>query len=217
MSWVNVYDRANDIGNANLTDDQFRRIKTCIDLDRSKLGDRNLSYASELFQDAIYEEVFAPREINRFRREEGHILDMQYHIDCEVTLRNGAILLGQEKGLRAQFRKFNTFTIEFYQNRHTGERGEFFNLGAQYYLHGYWNDDYSGFSKWYLIKIFDFLAALKRTSLQNLQRQTRPSSGNASFFWIEYPRIPNEFIYAKHDPPGMQRNAPLFVSQPLSA
>ena len=115
----------------------------------------------------------------------------------ELVLTNGIKLLGQEKALRFKFASFNTFTIEFYQNRYTKEHGEFFNLGAQFYLHSYWNEDESGFLKWYFIKIFDFLAHLKTKPIQELEIQTKPSTSLASFYYIKYNQIPELFIYSK--------------------
>ena len=160
--------------------------------------DYQLSLDAQIYQDEIYKKVFNVKEINRYTREDNKILDIKYHIDVELKMNNDSILLGQEKALRPNFAKYNTFTMEFYQNRHTGEKGEFFNLGAQFYLHGYWNESYTGFSKWYIIKIFDFLNSLKNTTIEALIKNTRPSSGYASFFYINYDRIPEKFIYYKH-------------------
>lgn len=151
------------------------------------------------FQDALYKKVFPIKKITRFSKEHRHILDKDYHIDVELELENGIKLLGQEKGLRKQFAGYDTFTIEFYQNMFTKQKGEFFNLGAQFYCHGYMNgntpEEVTGFEKVFIIKIFDFLEHLKKQSIEKLELNTRPSSGNASFYYIEYSNIPNEFIY----------------------
>lgn len=157
-----------------------------------------LSQEATQYQDQVYKKLFPIQNISRYEKVEERILDIKYHIDVELELTNGIKLLGQEKALRPKFAKFNTFTIEFYQNRFTKEPGEFFNIGAQFYLHGYWNDDFSGLQKWYMVKLFDFLAYLKQFPVKSLEKRTRPSTSNASFFYVEYPKIPNEFLYAKH-------------------
>ena len=156
-----------------------------------------LAQKATAHQDAIYRDVFPVANIVRYDHEEQRILDVKYHIDVEVELRNGIKLLGQEKALRACFAKFNTFTMEFYQNRFKKEQGEFFNIGAQFYLHSYWNDNYNGFCKWYMVKLFDFLAYLKKADIAALEASTRPSTSRASFFYMNYDSIPDEFIYAQ--------------------
>jgi hypothetical protein len=162
-------------------------------------SDKELSDRAILYQDAIYSKLFQLENIHRFQKSDNIILDRKYHIDVELQLVNGIKLLGQEKGLRFEHSHFNTLTIEFYQNRHTKEQGEFFNLGAQFYLSSYWNSTYTGFLKWYFIKIFDFLSYLKREPIEELEKHTRPSTSNASFYYINYNDIPRQFIYRFND------------------
>jgi hypothetical protein len=166
--------------------------------------DLDWSEAAKPIQDRIYRYVFGETltHITRFSKEDRHILDRNYHIDVELAFLNGVKLLGQEKALRKKFMTYNTFTIEFYQNRFTKEQGEFFNLGAQFYLHGYLNGDTVDdiaktpkFLKCYFIKIFDFLEQLKKSPIDTLELKTKPSSGNASFYYVNYDSIPKQFIY----------------------
>ncbi len=159
--------------------------------------DKELADKAIPYQNAIYGEIFDLWNIKRFSRQDNIILDIEYHVDVELQLQNGIKLLGQEKALRFEFAHYNTFTIEFYQNRYTKERGEFFNLGAQFYLHSYWNKTETGFLKWYMVKIFDFLTYLNREPIEQLEKQTRPSSSRASFYWVNYESIPNNFIYTR--------------------
>jgi len=165
------------------------------------------------FQDAIYHTLYPIKEIiridrnnplennrHKFSKEQLELLDIKLHIDTILVLQNDSILTGQEKALSYKERFYDTFTIEFYQNRETKELGEFFNLGAQFYLHGYLNnenlDDVTGFDKWYFIKIFDFLSWLKNTPISTLEKYTKPSwNSRASFFYIKYNKIPQQFIY----------------------
>jgi len=165
--------------------------------------DFEFSLAVQPLQDKIYKHIFGHylEKITRFpKSDERHILDINYHIDVELLFINGIKILGQEKGLRKKFNDYNTATIEFYQNRFTKEKGEFFNLGAQFYLHGYVDGnepkEVTKFLKCYFIKIFDFLERLKKKPVKELEKNTRPTQGsNASFYWIRYKDIPREFIY----------------------
>lgn len=136
--------------------------------------DYALSQKAEPYQDIIYKQLFPVKNIERFNKGiEPNILDTKYHIDVQIKTTNFTTFLGQEKALRHEWAKYNTFTIEFYQNRFTKELGEFFNLGAQFYLHAYWNKEYNGFQKWYLIKIFDFLQWLNDKPISELEKNTR--------------------------------------------
>lgn len=49
--------------------------------------------------------------------------------------------------------------------------------------------------EWYFIKIFDFLEWLKKTSIEKLENNTKSSTSRASFFYINYNKIPKQFIY----------------------
>jgi hypothetical protein len=165
-------------------------------------NDYAISQDSKQYQDDIYRELFPIRNIIRFEREDSNILDRKFHIDVCLELENNTRLLGQEKALRNKFSNFDTFTIEFYQNRFTKEKGEFFHIAAQFYLHGYRDgdgiEDTTKIKKWYFIKLFDFIEWLKDKPLEELEKQTRPSTSNASFFYIKYNDIPTEFIYRSH-------------------
>ena len=146
-------------------------------------------------RDDLYNNLFDGVEIKRFEHDDDFILDTKFHIDVQLTLRNGSILLGQEKILSPHFSKFNTFTMEFYQNRYTKERGEFFNIASQYYLHGYASRDMCHLDKYVFVDMLQFIDWLRDTPLNELELNTRPSGGSrASFYYIDYKNIPDEFI-----------------------
>jgi len=117
--------------------------------------DKALSIKSYPYVEKIYYGIFSIKNITRFdKSDKRHILDIKYHIDVELELENGTKLTIQEKVLRSKFSSFDTFTMEFYQNRHDyeiespngtimepKEKGEFFLIAARYYLHGYWDKE----------------------------------------------------------------------------
>lgn len=169
--------------------------------------DYEFSLAAQPLQDKLYRYIFKDylENITRFpKSDKRHVLDINYHIDVELEFINGIKILGQEKVLRYKFINHDTLTIEFYQNRFTKEKGEFFNLGAHYFLHGYVDgnipEEITRFLKCYFIKVFDFLEWLKKKSIEELEKNTRPTKGSrASFYWIRYDDIPREFIYWHFD------------------
>ena len=78
--------------------------------------------------DRVLQEVFQIPKDNIIRyqsKDNPHILDQEFAIDLRVLLENGMSLTCQEKALSNKFHHFRTFTIEFWQNRHTEEPGEF--------------------------------------------------------------------------------------------
>ncbi len=60
--------------------------------------------------------------------------DCALGIDVILGLANGTVATLQEKFL---YTKFKTVTVEYMQNPHTGERGDWFNMKPQYYFVGY--------------------------------------------------------------------------------
>jgi len=136
-----------------------------------------------------------PNRIRRFEHSEKlFVLDQQFHIDVVLTLMNNSTLTGQEKALSNRFYGFRTFTMEFYQNRHTKERGEFFKIASQFYLHGYSDETGLEFCEWYIFDVLRLIEWLKGYGEDALAKQTRPSTSRASFLPIKYDRIPDRFI-----------------------
>lgn len=122
------------------------------------------------------------------------ILDQEFAIDLRLTLPNGTTITGQEKALSFNFYKYRTFTMEFYQNRNTNERGEFFRIASQFYLSGY--SDASGveFIEWKIIDTIKLILWLRATSEEDLARRCRPSTSRANFLPIKYADIPSDCI-----------------------
>ena len=123
------------------------------------------------------------------------ILDKEFAIDMRIRLNNGTWLTGQEKALTYRFYNYRTFTIEFYQNRFTKEKGEFFKIASQFYLHGYSDKTGIDFIEWKIIDVLKLIHWLKKSGESALAKRTRPASGSrASFLPIPYDKIPCDFI-----------------------
>ena len=153
--------------------------------------------------DKVLCNVFGISKDNIKRYEHGtdlFILDQQFAIDLSVKLQNGTTLTGQEKALSNHFYKFRTFTIEFYQNRYTKEKGEFFKIASQFYLHGYSDESGIDFVDWYIIDILLLIDWLKGYGESALSKRIKPAKGSyAMFLPIPYSSIPDSFILHRKD------------------
>lgn len=150
---------------------------------------------------AVLREVFevTDENIERFNKESPMFeFDRHFGIDVRITLPNGSTITGQEKALSYKYLSFHTFTIEYHQNRHTKEPGEFFKIASQFYLSGYSDSSGVKFAEWHVIKLMDLIQWLRGWDSKQLESQTRPSGGSrASFLWIKYAMIPREFFIAR--------------------
>jgi hypothetical protein len=138
-------------------------------------------------------------DIHRYENEDGsaHVLDKEFAIDLKVRVKNNMWLTGQEKALSHKYYRHRTFTIEFYQNRHTKEPGEFFNIASQFYLTGYSDKSGHRFIEWKIIKMFDFMLWQCQYSIDTLEKMAKSSTSNANFLPIKYDIIPKDCIYAE--------------------
>lgn len=155
----------------------------------------------------VLQEVFGvdKNQIIRYSKNgQPHILDREFAIDLKVVLDNGVQLSGQEKALSHRFyKRFRTFTIEFYQNRYTKEPGDWFKIASQFYLHGYGNETNTEFIEWYIFKLFDLMIWLQDASINDLELYLKPAGGSrASFLPIPYDKIPKHVIFAKGNQSG---------------
>jgi len=147
--------------------------------------------------DRVLQWVFGcGNNINRFEKEGGHILDTKFHIDLELKLASGATITGQEKALSNKFYKYRTLTMEYHQNRATGEEGEFFKIASQFYLSGYSDKTGERFAEW---KVFDVLKLhqwLASSNGSNIPKARLAGGSRASFLPIPYDSIPPDCCIA---------------------
>ena len=146
--------------------------------------------------DDIYRKVFNAKEI---RRNQDTALDMDLGIDVIITLPSGSILTGQEKALSHKFASYDTFTMEFYQNRDIKEPGEFFKIASQFYLSGYINEQQNAFTSWHIINLCNLIRWLGEYPTSQYEKVSKPSTGYASFLAIPYKNIPIDCIIAKSE------------------
>lgn len=139
-----------------------------------------------------------PDRIERFDKNKEHekfALDKFFGVDMVVNLSNGSQVTGQEKCLSWSCYKYQTFTIEFWQNRKTKEPGEFFRIASQFYLHGYADESGEHFIEWKILDTLRFMSWLKQRDIDELDAQCRDSGpSRAAFLPIPYCQIPPEFV-----------------------
>ena len=152
----------------------------------------------EPLKNKIYRQVFGDDiGITRFADEKNKkfLLDKEYHIDVEIRLPIGNVLTGQEKVLSHKYLEFNTFTIEYYQNRFIKENGEFFNIASQFYFVGYLNREETDFDIYAIVKLFDFFVWLNQYPEYIEVKSTTKS--RASFFFVNLNLLPDNLFFAK--------------------
>ena len=161
-------------------------------------ADYGVSLAAEPTQDEVYEQVFG-RGVQIQRERRGGSLDRLNHIDVTLLLRHGQRLRGQEKALRADKVAYNTVTIEYWQNRHTREKGEFFKLDSHFYLSGYLDEEGNHYTQWIVVDVLRLHQWICREwSESKILNHVRPTShSKASFLWIDVDEIPEECIIAR--------------------
>jgi len=142
-------------------------------------------------QDQIYRRVWHKDVvIERVAREDddpANVLDRQFHIDTRVQLPGGGCFTLQEKALSHSLIHWNTFTVEYHQDRRDPTvPGEFFHLAAQFYLSGYLDETGEDYEFWNIIKWPEFL-----TWHKELYGDNPPLHDNKSS-WAD-------FIYPKLD------------------
>jgi hypothetical protein len=147
--------------------------------------------------DAIYRSVFSDAiEIERFDHGESFILDKHFAIDLQITLPCGMILLGQEKFLSHKYASFGSVTVEYEQNQHTGEPGDWFRLSPQIYFVGYTTKDKAGFSPWVLLNWPSIVMATHNGEIEWHDNKNKDGRARASFRYCFMRHIPSEYIIA---------------------
>lgn len=148
--------------------------------------------------DRIYRSIFGDGiKITRTEKEDDATLDRTFAIDVTIGLRNGQILLGQEKFLSFIYRKYRSLTVEYYQNPITKEHGDWFKLAPQIYFTGYCTQDETGFSPWVLVDWAKMVYLSNIGKVQWLDNSNKDGRARASFKYTIMDKLPEDCIIAK--------------------
>lgn len=156
---------------------------------------RKQEIAGRPVADKIYRSLFGKStQIERSEKEDDFILDKNFAIDVKIILPSDQILLGQEKFLSHEYAKFNSVTVEYFQNPNTQEPGDWFKLAAQFYFVGYLTENKTAFSPWVLL---DWMQVVLKTSegfIDWKEQGNTKSHAMASFKHINMTKIPQDCI-----------------------
>lgn len=145
--------------------------------------------------DAIYQSVFGKNiHLTRYEHTEDFVLDSKFAIDVELEFPTGLILTGQEKFLSPQYAKYNSITIEYMQNE--SQLGNWFNLAAQFYMVGYFTNDFKEFNPWI---IANWASIVWQTLLGKIDwhnNQNKDGHAQASFKYCDMRALPRECVIA---------------------
>lgn len=138
------------------------------------------------YADRIYRQAFGEVKIHR---DSDIVLDRDFAIDVRIKLPNGMNLLGQEKFLSKEYAKYNSVTVEYYQNQHTKELGDWFKIGVQIYFVGYENGN--GFSPFILLDWTKVTIYSNQDKIKWHHNSNKNGSARASFAWVNMDDLNN--------------------------
>jgi len=144
--------------------------------------------------DEAYKMAF-PTLVAVERFDDRPILDKEFAIDCVLVLDSGLRLHGQEKVLGT---KYDTVTVEYEQNQHTGEHGDWFKLSVQFYFVGYLSDDKSTLRLWVMLDWPRVVQATEAGLIVWSRRANKKDGARASFMYTPIKDLPESCILARH-------------------
>jgi len=136
------------------------------------------------------------------------ILDKELGVDAIIRFKNQSIITLQEKVRDFCFRNYDDFTIQYYTNRFSKTKYQWFKLASQLFFYGYVNEKEDGFLKWYIINIPAIRIFLSETKIKEengisyfkLQDNHKwkkvqdNSKNNSNFIYVPFSKIPESCI-----------------------
>jgi hypothetical protein len=150
--------------------------------------------------DAVYYGIYPSLvDIERFddATDERHLLDREHAIDAKLTFKNGQIMTMQEKFLSAEYARYRSLTVEYEQNQHTHEHGDWFKIASQLYFVGYLTPDAQAFSIWMLVDFARLIHATQEGRVIWQQNANKDGRAKASFCFTRFDNIPMDCVIAR--------------------
>lgn len=150
--------------------------------------------------EAIYRSVFGPDiQVERFddTASEKHLLDREHAIDARLRLPSGMMLTLQEKFLSNAFARFASLTVEYEQNQHTHEPGDWYKLASQLYFTGYLSENNSRFVSWALVNWAQLVIASEAGLIEWRMNANKDGRARASFKYVRFDEIPESCVIAR--------------------
>lgn len=146
--------------------------------------------------DKVYRSVFGDSiDISRYGTD--YTLDKEFAIDVVLVLESGLILNGQEKFLSSNYAKYHSLTVEYQQNQHTGERGDWFKLACQFYFVGYANERETEFIPYVLVNWASIVLATSAGKIDWKLNANKDGKARASFRYCDMFKLQPDCIIAK--------------------
>ena len=144
------------------------------------------------FADAVYREQFALASIKRFDGEDPDnvLMERVFAIDAELTLATGQVLSVQEKFLSNEFSRYNTVTVEHWQDPATGELGDWYKLRADLYLIAYFNPAGTDFEKWAILDVPVLKILTATGSIRWAEKSNANGRARATFRCVDVAKLP---------------------------
>lgn len=153
--------------------------------------------AADRLYNKVFGDMFGSVEVNRFEHDDDFILDQEYGIDVIFKLPNGQVLTGQEKFLSPEQARFASMTVEYEQNQHTGEKGDWYKLACQIYFCGYINHDHTKFHPWVIVNWPKIVLLTQGDKINWNYQVNKNGRARASFYWTKIAQLPDEAVIAK--------------------
>ena len=146
--------------------------------------------------DIVYRSVFG-NDIDINRYEADYTLDIEFAIDVVLSLNSGMILNGQEKFLSNNYAKYHSLTVEYEQNQHSGEHGDWFKLACQFYFVGYSNLEETAFNPYIIANWPAIVLATEEGVIKWIDNKNKNGRARASFRYCDMYKLPQDCIIAK--------------------
>lgn len=125
--------------------------------------------------------------------ELAQVYDREFGVDVLLKFENGMQIAMQEKYL---FTSFDTVTVEYMNNPDIDDKGDWFNMRAQWYFVGY--DEYKRFQwdRWILLNWASVQLLTARGAIPWQDRRNQNDGAKASFRYARMAQFPTECVIA---------------------
>lgn len=130
-------------------------------------------------------------------RSNGNDLDSKLGIDVGLRLPTEMVLSGQEKALSAEYARYNSLTVEHFQNLATWEPGDWFRIACQFYICGYLNQAQTAFTSYVLVNWPSLVLATDQGRVRWQDGRNRDGHAGASFRYLNFNDIPTDCIISR--------------------
>jgi len=169
-------------------------------------------YINEIYYDLFGKDIVIDRSKVSENEIRKSFLDKELSIDTIIIFENQSFITIQEKSRRNCYLTFNDFTFEYYSNRFSFKKGQWFKLASQLFFYGYVNENENGYSKYYLLDIVRLRLFLSKRTKESIIRKLKNNTKRASnFLPIKFDEMPDDCFLASFDssnkvPPKIELN-----------